>query len=116
MERIRIHSKQKDAIEVFPSNFIDPRYFADENDWIALQGGKPIIRHKKGELYTIVHNYQNRHGGTGAVVPTFNPKSYGTIRLLINNHTIEVPIALVWKFHGLPCELRSQTPYSRIKI
>ncbi|MFV1917370.1 MAG: hypothetical protein ACC618_02750 [Patescibacteria group bacterium] len=77
---------------------------ATEKDWISLQGGKPKVS-VEDNLTTVTHNYP---AGEGMVVRSHNStEHYGTVKILVNDRLVEVPTALVKKFHGDPCELES---------
>ena len=88
----------------------------DENEWVSLQGGKPDVSNQ-GALTIIKHNYPK---GEGMVVRShIAVEEYGTVKIMVNGTSIEVPAALVKRLHGDPCERISiragGSGYDRVK-
>jgi hypothetical protein len=98
-------------------------------DWREVQGGlpklEPFIKDKFGNIlsYNVVHNYENKRDktGTGAVVltPLFIAKKWDEnpyIYRHINGREVWFPVALLWAYHGKPCETKSGDRYPRIGV
>ena len=99
------------------------------DDWKKLQGGmpdlEPFIKDKFGKTlsYNVVHNYENPKDttGTGAVVitPLFTAQKWDEnpyIYRQIGGREVAFPVALVWGYHGKPCETKSGVKYPRRKV
>jgi hypothetical protein len=91
----------------------------NQEQWGKINGSEPIILESPtGELFEILHPH------LGAVVPTPKEQLLGSLagsRLLRlelgeTNEEVVVPATLLWKLHGEPCEVRSETRegYDRI--
>lgn len=94
-----------------------------QEDWREVQGGKPEIVFKSDKLCYVIHRYENKRdpSGTGAVIPTSINEVRGwggkkTLTMDIKGRQVEFPIAMLWKFHGKPCENNSKSRYDRVKI
>lgn len=89
-------------------------------EWKDIQGGNPILlTSPTRKLVEIIHAYPNeetgRYTGPLAIVPTPIEQLLGSplLRFASNGaHASDVPAALLWKHHGLPCEQRSGVPGS----
>lgn len=91
-------------------------------DWEQVQGGKPTVKRVGPRQYDVIHNYENPDdpSGTGVVVPTslHTLENWSTkiVTVIIDKKEVEFPVALLWKYHGRPCEGRSRGSYERIQI
>lgn len=75
-----------------------------EEDWIQIQGGKPKVS-VENNLTIAIHSYPS---GEGMVVRSHKAiEDYGTIKIFVNGRSVEIPAALMRKFHGNPCEIES---------
>lgn len=87
---------------------------ATDEDYEALQGGRPTIVEKDGGGFNIIHDYYPK--GDGMIVPTHDP-DLGTVIYSINGEPVEFNVAEVKALHGTPCEERSKRyggdPYRR---
>lgn len=72
-------------------------------DWVKVQGGKPEVV-ADGGILRVKHNYE---GGEGMVVPTQPKQLKETVTLDVGGKLVEFPVALLRRFHGVPCETRS---------
>jgi hypothetical protein len=91
-------------------------------DWRTIQGGIPQVVPVGPGLYNVIHNYINSEdpSGTGVVVPTsvstLERWKNKTISIIVNGRRISFPIALLWSYHGKPCEKRSKGNYDRVPV
>lgn len=105
------------SIEAIPKN-----KRPTEDDWKKLQGGKPEIFLINDKLCNVVHRYDNRKdpSGTGKVVPTslavVKNWERKTIDATVEGRQIEFPVAMVWKYHGKPCEGIGGTKYNTVQV
>ena len=93
-----------------------------EDDWKKLQGGKPEIFVINDRLCNVVHRYNNLRdsSGTGKIVPTplavVKNWERKTIDATVDGRQVEFPVALVWKYHGKPCEGKGGTEYNTVQV
>ncbi len=73
-------------------------------DWVKIQGGKPEVV-MNGGIFQVKHKYE---GGEGIVVPTQPKQLKETVIIDLEGKPVEFPVALLRRFHGLPCETRSK--------
>jgi len=80
---------------------------AQKEDWIALQGGKPLVtRNKIDGMILITHDYPK---GEGMQIRRHNPiDPNDTVRFGINGDVVEFTSALVKAVEGDPCERQSR--------
>ncbi len=75
---------------------------ADDLDYKEIQGGRPTVE-KKGNLTTIIHDYE---GGSGIVVTSHI--DHGTVVMETERGPREFSVDLLRRFHGEPCEKQSR--------
>lgn len=84
-------------------------------EWDEAQGGKPTVVNSEAPSQ-VVHDYP---GGSGAIVKSIKSVSeMGFTFLKVGGRVLMFPIALLWKFHGEPCEAKSSktgAKYPRVK-
>lgn len=110
--------------EALSGKGIDKNHQPTVDDWKYIQGGKPeIVLKASGKACDVIHNYINSKdsSGTGVVVPTsihiVNNWKIKTMRYSVNNRDVDFPVALLWKFHGKPCESNGGGErYKRISV
>lgn len=93
------------------------------SEWEAIQGGQPIVlENPSSSIFEIIHAYedsQESYIGPLAIVPTSREQLMGTVlvHLALPSAADDVvtPAALIWKYHGEPCEQRSQQLYDRLR-
>lgn len=105
---------------------LDVKQILDKNkipkpeDWVAVQGGEPVIEWVNKDLCYVVHNYVNKKdpSGTGKKVttPISVIKDWGTSEIVVGGRVVAFPRALLWSRHGKPCEGVGRTEYDRVDV
>lgn len=77
---------------------------AEKSDYIALQGGVPIVQ-KHGPLWHITHEYLPEKP---TIRTHFSPEERGEVGLDVNGEVVIFEVIKLWDFEGYPCELSSR--------